>query len=105
MSLRNLFNKRASAPTARDRLQLILAHERAGAGGSDLVMLLREEILAVIAKHVTVERDKVQIRLERGKDMSTLGVDIELPVTAAPKPPAKPPAKVPAKASSKRAAA
>ena len=82
MSLRNLFNKRASAPTARDRLQLILAHERAGAGGSDLVMLLREEILAVIAKHVTVERDKVQIRLDRGQDMSTLGVDIELPMTA-----------------------
>ncbi len=82
MSLRSLFNKRASAPTARDRLQLILAHERAGAGGSDLVMILREEILAVIAKHVTVEREKVQIRLERGQDMSTLGVDIELPVTA-----------------------
>lgn len=81
MSLRSLFNKRGSAPTARDRLHLILAHERAGAGGSDLVMLLREEILAVIAKHVIVEPDKVQIRLERGKDMSTLGVDIELPMT------------------------
>ncbi|WP_019905517.1 cell division topological specificity factor MinE [Methylobacterium sp. 77] len=105
MSLRNLFNKRASAPTARDRLQLILAHERAGAGGSDLVMLLREEILAVIAKHVTVERDKVQIRLERGQDMSTLGVDIELPMTAPAKPPAKSPAKAPAKPSGKRAAA
>ncbi len=101
MSLRNLFSKRASAPTARDRLQLILAHERAGAGGSDLVMLLREEILAVIAKHVTVERDKVQIRLERGQDMSTLGVDIELPVTAPAK--AAPAAAKPSKA--KRAAA
>ncbi|KQP52676.1 cell division topological specificity factor [Methylobacterium sp. Leaf399] len=76
----SLFNRRPTARVARDRLQLILAHERAGAGGSDLVLLLREEILAVIAKHVTVERDKVQIRLERGVGVSTLGVDIELPV-------------------------
>jgi len=80
MSLRKMFNRRGSAPVARDRLQLILAHERGNAGGSDLVMILREEILAVIAKHVIVEQDKVQIRLDRGKDVSTLGVDIELPV-------------------------
>lgn len=80
MNIFNLFNRRPSARVARDRLQLILAHERAGNGGSDLVMLLREEILAVIAKHVTVERDKVQIRLERGVGVSTLGVDIELPM-------------------------
>ena len=80
MSLRKMFNRRGSAPVARDRLQLILAHERGNAGGSDLVMVLREEILAVIAKHVVVEQDRVQIRLERGKDVSTLGVDIELPV-------------------------
>lgn len=80
MNIFNLFNRRPSARVARDRLKLILAHERAGAGGSDLVLLLREEILAVIAKHVAVERDKVQIRLERGVGVSTLGVDIELPV-------------------------
>lgn len=81
MSLLNMFNRRGSAPVARDRLQLILAHERAGTGGSDLVMILREEILAVIAKHVEVEREKVQIRLDRGADMSTLDIDIELPLT------------------------
>lgn len=85
MSILSLFSKRGSAPVARDRLQLILAHERAGAGGSDLVMVLREEILAVIARHVTVDADKVQIRLERGQDVSTLGVDIELPMTVATK--------------------
>lgn len=83
MSLLTMFNRRGSAPVARDRLQLILAHERAGAGGSDLVMVLREEILAVIAKHVEVNSDKVQIRLDRGQDMSTLDIDIELPLTPA----------------------
>ena len=81
MNIFNLFGRRPSARVASDRLKLILAHERAGSGGSDLVMVLREEILAVIARHVTVDADKVQIRLERGMGVSTLGVDIELPVT------------------------
>lgn len=81
MNIFNLFGRRPTARVASDRLKLILAHERAGAGGSDLVMVLREEILAVIARHVTVDADKVQIRLERGMGVSTLGVDIELPVT------------------------
>jgi cell division topological specificity factor len=43
--------------------------------------VLREEILAVIAKHITVDRDKVNIKLDRGKDMSTLEIDVEMPAT------------------------
>ena len=84
MSVLSFLKPRGSASTARERLQLIIAHERAENGRPDLVITLREEILAVIAKHVTVERDKVQIKLERGKGVSTLGVDIEIPVDAAP---------------------
>jgi cell division topological specificity factor len=73
------FRRRGSAPVARERLQLLLAHERATLGGrSDLVAILREEIMAVIAKHVTVERDKIQVRMDRGGSVSTLEVDIEI---------------------------
>ncbi len=85
MTLRGLFNKRSSSAVARERLQLILAHERSENGRPDLVITLREEILGVIAKHVTVERDKVKITLDRGEGVSTLGVDIELPITSAAK--------------------
>ncbi|MEA1832043.1 cell division topological specificity factor MinE [Methylobacterium durans] len=85
MSLLNFFSRRGSAPVARERLQLIIAHERADNGRSDLVVTLREEILAVIAKHVAIERDKVSITVERGEGVSTLGVDIELPLPAAAK--------------------
>ena len=77
--LLNFFNRRASAPVARDRLQILLAHERTYEGQSDLVAILREEILAVIAKHVKVGADKVQINMERGAAVSTLEVDIEIP--------------------------
>lgn len=83
MNLLSFFGRRATAPVARDRLQILLAHERTIAGGSDLVALLREEILAVIKKHVSVDADKVQVKMERGAAMSTLEVDIEIPTPAA----------------------
>jgi cell division topological specificity factor len=80
MSLLRLFSSRpASAPVARERLQILLAHERGSRGQPDLLMQLREEILAVVSRHVTLDPDKVIVRMERGKDSSTLEVDIELP--------------------------
>ncbi len=83
MNLLNFFSRRATAPVARDRLQILLAHERTIASGSDLVALLREEILAVIKKHVSVEAEKVQVKMDRGDAVSTLEVDIEIPTPIA----------------------
>ena len=80
MSIFSFFSKQSSAPTARERLQVLLAHERASVGNSDLVALLREEILAVIAKHVQIDGDKVNVKMERGEQVSTLEVDIEIPL-------------------------
>ena len=79
MNLINLFRKRTSAPVARERLQVLLSHERAVIGKSDLIATLQEEILAVIAKHVSVERDAVQIKLDRGDKFSMLEIDVEVP--------------------------
>lgn len=85
MSIFTFFNKKSSAPTARERLQVLLAHERASIGQSDLVSQLREEILAVIAKHVQVDRDKVNVKMDRGDKVSTLEIDVEIPLNAAMK--------------------
>jgi cell division topological specificity factor len=80
MSLMRLFNSRAAtAPVARERLQILLAHERGLRGQSDLLGLLREEILAAVSRHVTLDPDKVIVRMERGKNVSMLEVDIEVP--------------------------
>jgi len=78
MSLLHLF-RRSTAPLARERLQILLAHERVTRSQPDLLSILREEILEVVARHVPFEYDKVQIRLDRGKSVSTLEVDIEIP--------------------------
>jgi len=80
MDLRRLFGSRtASAPVARERLQILLAHERGLRGQPDLLALLRSEILAVVSRHVVLDPDKVIVRMERGKTVSTLEVDIEVP--------------------------
>ncbi len=89
MSIFRLFASRpaapATAPIARERLQILLAHERGMRGNQpDLLMLLREEILAVVSRHVALDPDKVIVRMERGKDISTLEVDVELPNGLAP---------------------
>lgn len=77
----NLFNwfSRGSAPIARERLQILLAHERNERDQPDLLGILREEILTVISRHVSFDPDKVQIKMDRGKSISTLAVDIEIP--------------------------
>jgi cell division topological specificity factor len=82
MSVFNLFRRRRSAPVARERLQILLSHERAARGESDLLGILREEILAAIAKHITVERDNVHVRMDRGATLSTLEIDVEIPHSA-----------------------
>ena len=79
MSFLNFFMRNRSAPVARDRLQLLLAHERALSGRPDLAAVLQQEILAVIAKHIPIDRDKVIVKLDRGSQVSTLEIDIEMP--------------------------
>lgn len=79
MSLLDIFKRRGSAPVARERLQVLLAYERTNRAQPDLVAVLREEIMAVIAKHVPVDQDDVQISMDRGETMSTLEIDINIP--------------------------
>ncbi|MCF3947623.1 cell division topological specificity factor MinE [Acidiphilium sp. AL] len=79
MNLFNFFSRPRTAPVARERLQLLLAHERALSGKSDLAAILQEEILAVIAKHIAIDREKVNVKLERDGTISTLEIDIEMP--------------------------
>ncbi len=83
MKLLHFFNRRGSAPVARERLQILLSHERVLSGKTDLVAVLQEEILAVVAKHIAVDRDKIQIKLDRGEAVSLLEIDIEVPSPAA----------------------
>jgi cell division topological specificity factor len=83
MSILGFFKRDRSAPVARDRLQLLLAHERALHGDRDLAAILQQEILAVIAKHVSIDPEKVVVKLDRGDQVSTLEIDVEMPAAVA----------------------
>jgi cell division topological specificity factor len=79
MKFFRLLTGRRSAPFARERLQILLTHERGATGHSGLIAVLREDILAVIAKHVDVTPEKVEVRVEQGTEMAILEIDVEIP--------------------------
>ena len=78
MRFLNLFGRQRSASTAQQRLQVLLMHERNAPGNADLIPILREDILAAIGKHIPVDSDRVQVRVERGDAVSLLEIDIEI---------------------------
>jgi len=82
MSLLSFFlgQKKASASVARERLQIILAHERAGRGASsDYLPQLQRELVDVISKYVKINSDDIRVNLERQDSFEILEVKIEMP--------------------------
>ncbi|WP_435166975.1 cell division topological specificity factor MinE [Falsirhodobacter sp. 1013] len=73
-----------SAQTAKDRLQILLAHERSSGstGGADYLPMLQRDIVAAIRKYVEIGDKDVEVRMERGDQMSSLEINIELPKAA-----------------------
>ncbi|TAN06348.1 MAG: cell division topological specificity factor MinE [Rhodanobacteraceae bacterium] len=68
-----------TANVARERLRIIVAQERANRGGPDYLPLLRNELLEVIRKYVSVDPDAIQVNLERGSDGEVLELSVALP--------------------------
>ncbi|MBL6077669.1 cell division topological specificity factor MinE [Belnapia sp. T18] len=68
-----------SASAAKERLQIVLAHERIGRTREDFLPRLQQELVAVVARYVAIDPGKVKLDLDRGGDMSTLAIEIELP--------------------------
>ncbi len=82
MSLLSFFlgQKKASAAVARERLQIILAHERSGRGpAADYLPQLQRELLDVISKYVKINSDDIRVNLERQDTLEVLEVKIEMP--------------------------
>ena len=72
-----LHRRPPSADTAKQRLQLVIAHDK-GAGGYEFLPLLQRELLEVIKKYVEVDARKVKVDIERGDQMSILELNVEL---------------------------
>ena len=76
-----LGEKKKTASVAKERLQIILAHERSGRGNSraDYLPQLQRELVAVISKYVKISADDIKVSLERQDNFEVLAVKIELP--------------------------
>ncbi|CAM4061866.1 cell division topological specificity factor MinE [Bordetella tumbae] len=75
-----LGQKKTSAVVAKERLQIILAHERTGRGASpDYLPQLQQELVAVISKYVNINPDDIRVHLERQDTLEVLEVKIEMP--------------------------
>ena len=73
-------NKPKTAHLAKERLQLIIAHERDGGGRSaNFLPDLQREVIAVISKYVKVNPDDIKVSLEKQDRYEVLEVNIVLP--------------------------
>ena len=79
MNLRRMFQARGSAPVARERLQLLLAHERVALGPQDVMAKLRDDLVATVLRHFEIDPGKVMIKMDHDQLVSTLEIDVELP--------------------------
>jgi cell division topological specificity factor len=82
MSLLSFFKgeKKKTANVAKERLQIILAHERGGRTSvPDFLPALQRDLIAVISKYIKIDTIDINVNLERDANMEILEVKIELP--------------------------
>jgi cell division topological specificity factor len=75
--------KKKTASVAKERLQIILAHERSGRNVAepDYLPELQRELMIVISKYVKISLADIKVNLERQENLEVLEVKIELPET------------------------
>jgi cell division topological specificity factor len=71
--------KDTTASVAKERLQILVAHDRARGNGPDYLPQLQQEILAVIRKYAAIGEDDVNVQLEQQGTTSVLELNITLP--------------------------
>ncbi|AGF48531.1 cell division topological specificity factor [Candidatus Kinetoplastibacterium oncopeltii TCC290E] len=73
-----LGEKKKSAVVAKERLQIILAHERSTKGSPDYLPKLQQELIAVLSKYVNIDLDDIKVNVERHGSLDVLEVKIEM---------------------------
>jgi cell division topological specificity factor len=77
--LRSLFHPRPpSASIAKERLKIVLAHERAGNRAPDFLPILQKELLAVVSRYVEISEEMIRVTLGNSGDTSLLEINIEI---------------------------
>lgn len=73
-------SRSASAAVAKERLQIIVAHERGSRHSSpNYLPALKRELLEVVRKYVTIDQDQIKVHVDRDGDYEVLELNIMLP--------------------------
>jgi cell division topological specificity factor len=80
MSIFDIFfaKKPPTASIAKERLQIVLAHERVNRSGPDFLPLLQRDLLNVVRKYIEVDEDVMKVQLGKQEGTSVLEINIEL---------------------------
>jgi cell division topological specificity factor len=83
MSLLDYFrtSKTSSASLAKERLQILVAHERTSRNQPSYLPQLQKELLEVIRKYVSIDQDAISVNFEQDDNQETLELNIVLPDT------------------------
>lgn len=81
MGLLDYFIKKKpkTAQLAKERLQIVIAHERVNRTGPDYLPQMRRDIMSVINKYVPIDEDQVNVQFEKGDECDILELNISLP--------------------------
>jgi cell division topological specificity factor len=82
MAILDFFRKRpSSADLAKDRLQIVVARERASTGDrvQSYLPQLQRELLEVLAKYEKLDLDQISVALDKKGDAEVLEINIVLP--------------------------
>lgn len=71
--------RKKSASVAKERLQIIVAHQRSQRGQPDYMPMLEKELVEVIRRYVQIDDDAVQITLDSEDNCSVLELNVTLP--------------------------
>ncbi len=87
MGLLNYFrsSRRGSASVAKERLQILVAHDRVERDSPSYLPVMQKELVAVVRKYVEIDQDAISVNLEQDGNQEILELNIVLPDRASPK--------------------
>lgn len=71
--------QKTTASIAKERLQILVAHDRVNSRAPDYLPQMQKELLAVIRKYISIADDQVQVNLEQQGSASVLELNVMLP--------------------------
>lgn len=71
-------SRKNTASIAKERLQIIVAHERRRSPSVDFLPLLQKDLLEVVRKYIHIDEDQIKLSVEKNGDCEVLELNIAL---------------------------